>query len=63
MAKLTILAIIKNLVLVKVPDSIFAESLQDLQSVNFRMPSNVTFSDPLVQFLYNLTLQIRTNNW
>ena len=27
------------------------------------MPSNVTFSNSLLQFLYNLALQIRTNNW
>jgi len=63
MAKLTILAIIKNLVCVKVPEKIFAEALKDLKSISFKVPSNLEFSNHLIQFLYNLALQIRTNNW
>jgi hypothetical protein len=47
-AKLATLAIVKNLVLVQVPEQIFAESIQNLQSINFRVPTNVEFTNPLV---------------
>ena len=48
MAKLTVISILKNLVRVKVPESIFSESLSNLQSINFKMPSNICFGNSLV---------------
>jgi hypothetical protein len=45
--KQTILAIIKNLVLVQVPDLIFEESLENLKSIEFKEKTSATFSNKL----------------
>ena len=63
LAKLTVLTILKNMLLVKVPEQIFDQSLQNMEYAKFKMPSNITFTNSLAQYLYNLALQIKTNNW
>ena len=34
-----------------------------MEYAKFKMPSNITFTNSLAQYLYNLALNIKTNNW
>jgi hypothetical protein len=54
--KLTILAILDNLVRVKVPDAIYDSALDNLNGLKFEQLSIVTFNNRLVQLLFNLAL-------
>jgi hypothetical protein len=63
LAKLSILAIIKNLVKVNIPDQVFEECLDKLDPSTYQSDTKVTFSNRLVQFLYNLALKIRLQKW
>jgi len=52
---MTVLAIIKNLITVKVPYEIFDKSL-DKTEIELIQEPNVQFSNRLIQFFYNLCL-------